>query len=91
MMLTETEAILVYNVLIALAGAPVNMKENFIYHHTKPDGPEEWRFGGKLGFGGKYWSRRNLVSCYSEDETTEREDIIKLTNTALTKAKDITA
>ena len=89
MQLTETEAILIYNVLIALTGAPVADKENFIYHHIRPNGPNEWRFCGSLGFGGKYWSEDNRVSCYSEDETPEREEIIKLTNIALVRAKDI--
>ena len=32
----------------------------------------EWRFGGTLGFGGKYWIATNTVSCYREDETPAR-------------------
>ena len=67
---------LVYDVLIDLAGAPHAEKENFVYSHIKIDAiVEEWRFGGYLGFGGKYWSEKNSVNCYQENETPK---IIKL-------------
>ena len=38
----------------------------------------EFRFCGKLGFGGKFWVNADkwYVSCYREDETPERLDII---------------
>ena len=49
----------------------------------------EWRFGGGLGFGGKVWNNagRWYVTCYSEDETPEREEIIAKTNEALAKLR----
>ena len=46
-------------------------------------GCDEWRFMGKLGFGGKYRSGTNRVDCYSEDETPERLDLIKQINIKL--------
>lgn len=44
---------------------------------------EEWRFQGKLGFGGKYRTRRNEVDCYQEDITYERLEIINTINSKL--------
>jgi len=81
----------VYDVLIKEAGASNEWdkesdKESFIYHHEKDC--DEWRFCGKLGFGGKYWSNSNTVDCYLEDLTPERELIIKQTNLELSKIKE---
>ena len=74
----------VYSALVEKAGALESYRRDFIYHHTEAEHPcDEWRFQGKLGFGGKYWRRDNQVSCYSEDSTPEREAIIVETNAAL--------
>ena len=75
----------IYSVLVEQAGAQEIMRNSFIYHHTESEfGPcDEWRFQGALGFGGKYWRRENRVSCYREDETPERLEIIERTNEAL--------
>jgi hypothetical protein len=80
--MTQDRAHTIYTVLVAMVGASAEDRDNFVYHHSK-SGCEEWRFGGKLGFGGKYYSRENVVSCYKEDETTERMKLIGQTNTAL--------
>lgn len=45
----------------------------------------EWRFCGALGFGGKFRNNGNndnvpYVDCYSEDETSERLEMIKKAN-----------
>lgn len=73
----------VYDVLVSIGGATESYRDSFIHHHTPPNSCDEWRFGGKLGFGGKYRSRYNTVDCYSEDETTERKNLIKKLNEAL--------
>lgn len=45
----------------------------------------EYRFQGYLGFGGKFWSAngRWYVTCYSEDETPERQEMIRKANERL--------
>lgn len=89
MKLSKEFAEKVYDVLIKEAGAGASNewdKESFIYHHEK--GCDEWRFCGKLGFGGKYRSNTNTVDCYLEDLTPERELIIKQTNLELSKIKE---
>ena len=53
----------------------------FLYHYEDPNDPVplEYRFMGGLGFGGKLWFQqgRLYVSCYREDETTERLQMIE--------------
>ncbi len=75
-------------------GAPVHLKDAFFYHLKH--GGQEFRFQGKLGFGGKFYYRPNYqsneprayVSCYLEDETPERLRIIKEANAALEQCYD---
>lgn len=47
----------------------------------------EWRFGGSLGFGGKFWAdtlgKRHYITCYPEDSTPEREKLIREVNARL--------
>jgi 5'-nucleotidase len=75
----------VYDILVYLGGAPEGMRDTFIYAHCHDKYPtKEWRFQGKLGFGGKYRSETNKVDCYSEDETTKRIELIKQMNETLT-------
>lgn len=52
-------------------------------HHWPECG--EYRFQGKLGFGGKVWANRGevYVTCYSEDETRERAAMIAAANARL--------
>lgn len=78
----------IYDILVNLGGAPENERIPFVYEHLREDYPcNEWRFCGKLGFGGKYRSMRNSVDCYQEDETNERVELIKQMNIELAKAK----
>lgn len=78
----------VYDLLVSIGGAYEPDRGNFIYHHTESKGGcDEWRFGGKLGFGGKYRSGYNSVNCYMEDETDERKSIITELNCALRNIK----
>lgn len=52
----------------------------------------EWRFRGKLGFGGKVWhasfSHKVYISCYPEDRTPERIEIIERVNIILQELYD---
>jgi len=80
----------VYDILVEI-GASETMRKAFVWTHTKDENQLEWRFQGKLGFGGKFWNEWSYleekpkwrVSCYSEDETSKREKIIEETNTKL--------
>jgi hypothetical protein len=49
----------------------------------------EYRFQGLLQFGGKIWlplDKAPYVSCYREDDSPERKEIIEKTNVLLEKA-----
>ena len=82
----------IYDILVKVCGASENMRDNFIYHTQQEGtwGSSEYRFQGKLGFGGKFWIRREGwdVNCYSEDETPERLAIIKSANEKLRLLRD---
>ena len=74
----------VYDLLVSIGGASESERNSFIYHHIEAKGGcSEWRFGGKLGFGGKYRSGTNSVDCYKEDETQDRIKIIENLNLEL--------
>lgn len=73
----------VYDLLVSIGGAYEPERDSFIYHHT--EGCSEWRFSGKLGFGGKYRSGYNRVDCYLEDETPERIKLMNELNSELVK------
>jgi len=82
MILTKDFAEGVYDILVKEAGAPISLKENFMYHMTN-DNCSEYRFQGKLLFGGKYWSDTNRVNYYREDKNEERDMIVERTNEKL--------
>lgn len=86
MILSEKEAIKIYDILQKYCGAIDYWRDNFIYVMSH-DNVHEYRFQGSLGFGGKFWSDDWKVSCYKEDETPERKTIIKIANKALKKIK----
>ena len=75
----------IYDLLVAIGGAVESERDSFVYHHCKEDECTEWRFQGKLGYGGKYRSQTNSVDCYIEDYTPERKKIINELNEALSK------
>ena len=76
----------IYDLLVAIGGAAESMRDSFVYHHCEAeDGCGEWRFQGKLGYGGKYYSRMNKVDSYTEDRTQEVEDIIEKLNILLSE------
>jgi hypothetical protein len=87
-LLTLERAEKIYDLLVSLGGASESMRSSFIYHHCEnPDGCGEWRFQGKLGFGGKYYSRMNRVDAYTEDRTQEVIDIIEKLNILLSEVR----
>ena len=83
----------IYTLLIALAGAPPAMREDFVGYHAdrhSPDLPSagtvtEWRFMGALGMGGKFWVsiEHFHVSYYPENENPDRIEARRATNLAL--------
>lgn len=76
----------IYDLLVSLGGASEMMRDSFIYHHCEAEyGCGEWRFQGKLGYGGKYYSRTNRVDSYIKDRTQEGEDIIEKLNILLSE------
>ncbi len=83
--MTKEKANRVYGLLVNMGGANESERGDFVFHHTKDGGCDEWRFGGLLGFGGKYRSNSDSVDCYTEDETPERASIISELNNALQK------
>jgi hypothetical protein len=76
----------VYSILVNIGGASESMRGSFVQNHTDAEYPcTEWRFGGHLGFGGKYRSKTNTVDFYREDETPKRLALIGELNDALEK------
>ena len=71
----------VYKILLK-AGARPDNEDCFV--HSMENGTNEYRFQGRLGFGGKYW-RGNYVNCYREDETPELRALIDEVNRELKK------
>jgi len=82
----------VFDLLIEEAGAYEGNRNEFLFAQTrKPDeyykfgGCTEFRFGGKLGFGGKFWNTNNrfCVSAYSEETGSIQAEIIEKVNNLL--------
>lgn len=90
--MTEEIANLVFDVLVD-AGAATAERESFVFHQTN-EHVTEYRFGGHLGHGGKFYrnpgklpdgsyGERWYVSYYREDETPKRRSIMLLADRAL--------
>lgn len=87
--LTPEFANKVYDILVTYGGAVERDRSSFIYHHCEDKyGCMEWRFCGKLGFGGKYRSQNNRVTMYSEDRNPEREKLKENIDLKLSLLKD---
>jgi len=71
---------LAWNILEEYCGA--TGRDAFIRLVTTED-IEEYRFGGLLGFGGKFWPKQWRVSYYPEDETPEMAEAAHKANEAL--------
>jgi len=91
MMMNQSETDKIYDILVKHAGAPESPMQRMSFHRFMNVPGNEFRFGGKLGFGGKFWkkdSQRDYrVSCYQEDEKNfpEMEEVAKKTNEELSK------
>jgi hypothetical protein len=86
--MTKERANKVYDILVQLGGAAPDMRDSFVYQHNDERAElicDEWRFQGRLGFGGKYRRKQNTVDYYREDETTERKKLAKQINSTLAK------
>lgn len=80
----------IYLILMEECGAPDRLVDDFIYRVARQDPPTtEYRFQGDLGFGGKYYPKRNRVSCYPEDETPERLKMIARCNDRLLREEGV--
>lgn len=83
--LTKEIANQIWTILKEEAGSREEERGSFVYHQTK--GCTEYRVGGPLGYGGKFWNynKRWYVNTYPE--TLEREPslsvIIERTNRRL--------
>tara|TARA_R110000803_G_scaffold50945_1_gene105554 strand:- start:53 stop:349 length:297 start_codon:yes stop_codon:yes gene_type:complete len=87
--LTEERANAIYDLLVSIGGAIETQREDFIYSHCTCDYEvTEWRFCGKLGFGGKYRSTWNGVTYYRENETAEMIKVKEELDAALKKLDD---
>jgi len=72
-----------YAILVEHAGAIADDVDNFVLHALKDDHPlTEWRFSGKLGFGGKFrrLDHKVYVDYYPEDKSKERDGIVQRVN-----------
>jgi hypothetical protein len=88
--LNDDTARRVFDILVDQAGARESLWEQFaIYLTGEEEHGHEFRFQGALGRGGKLIFQRrtfgaNLYVTYEpDDETPEREEIVKITNRAL--------
>lgn len=82
--LTLEQATRAYDILVEEAGAPLLLRDDFVFQQRR--GCREYRFQGSLGFGGKFWNWMGTklhVTCYPEDLTDERAEIIKRTDARL--------
>lgn len=72
----------IYDICVKTCGASEGHRDQFVDYLTEEHDRYEFRFCGKLGFGGKLYHSRSgtYVSCYSEDETPERRAMIEKAN-----------
>jgi hypothetical protein len=86
---TKAEANAIYDILHRECGAVLgddrhwNGRVAFVREFTKGRPTMEYRFQGALGFGGKFYPQNMRVSCYPEDETPERREMVRRANEAL--------
>jgi hypothetical protein len=80
--ISEQSARAICCILFLECGATDFMLESFVPMRNEIT---EYRFQGNLGFGGKFWNANNrwYVTCYSEDETPERKEMIRKANEKL--------
>jgi hypothetical protein len=83
----EADCHKIYDILLE-AGATERWREDFVMHMSGTT--REYRFGGVLGFGGKFYNYadRWYISCYPEDRTDERAALIETINAKLLALKE---
>jgi hypothetical protein len=89
--ISPEEAAATYDILVRHAGARDDemARHSFVYHVASCEHPTmEYRFGGHLGWGGKFRNNGNhdntpYVDCYSEHLNPERKAVILATNAML--------
>lgn len=88
--MTIEQANAVYDILVRECGAADGVSQwgpraRFVYEFSREKPTTEWRFQGRLGFGGKlYCDHYEMrVGCYPEDVTPERNQMIERANSAL--------
>lgn len=88
--LTAEQANTVYDVLVKHAGASDQGREDFVLLEAEEE-VNEYRFGGSLGFGGKFWNYRDRWSVTAYPEAVkahpELQGRIDTTNAALAALK----
>ena len=80
-------------ILVEECGADFKSGASFIRYGLDYPDWTEWRFGAKLGFGGKIWQKHQpkyelYVSYYAEDETDERYEMMQRANKRLKELCD---
>ena len=80
-----TQADAIYDLLVSKVGAHPRHRTEFV--ESLMEGCREFRFQGKLGFGGKIYvdPHRIRIGCYRDDGTPERLAIILEVNAELEK------
>lgn len=90
MKVTKRFANKIYDILVNIGDASEDMRDSFIHYFIGNFGEwGEWRFGGKLGMGGKYRTQRNTVDYYYENTTQERDKIVEKINKELKNIENI--
>lgn len=86
---SEARVEAIYQILVEECGANTDdiAVRSFVYEFTKENPTSEYRFQGKLGFGGKFRYPRMTVDCYSEDETPAIRAMIEKANARLAAFK----
>jgi hypothetical protein len=83
----EDQKYRIWSALVLLGGAHDSGQDAFMRHW--PDGQHisEHRFIGVFGFGGKIWwnDDRVYVSYYREDHNDQREAVLAILNTELSR------
>ena len=85
----------IYDILVHVCGANPDSREYFVQYvgEEHDSGSYEWRFMGRLGFGGKFYMNLDnwRVDCYREDSTPERRKIIEWANEAIREKQHLYA
>ena len=84
MRLSQLQAEAVWLILVETCGASQHEDDTECFVRYAQDNPQEFRFQGNLGFGGKlYFGTVLRVACYQEDETPERKRMVDHANKLL--------